>query len=134
MTIEGCGEGKFLITLSREDLRRYDVDFAAMRLSEPHTKQMVSDLMRRIGQASGMQAIVECAQTRDMGCIFLITLRGTKHYIFESADDVISAANAGLGDVLGDGLMNRDGIYYFTPLRELSQREKDLLGEFCSSE
>ncbi|MCL2486017.1 MAG: hypothetical protein FWE86_00265 [Oscillospiraceae bacterium] len=132
MTIEARGKGKFLVMLSREDLRHYDVNFAAMRLSEPHTKQMIYDLVGKLGRDPGGQVSVECAQTGDRGCVMLITLAGEKRYAFESADDVISAARAGLEPLLRDGLTREKGSWYFAPRRELTPYEKTLLTEFCT--
>ena len=135
MNIEICGDGKYFVILSKEDLVNYQVNFAAMRLGEPHTKHMITDLIRII-ENMGMkrhceQVSVECAATGDLGCALLITLQGAARFRFDTCDDLLDAIRAGLGAALKDGLTPDGGGYIFTPGEELSHRYLGLLLEFA---
>ena len=106
-----------------------------MRLSEPHTKHMITDVMRIINgmgiNRSGERALVECAATGDLGCALLITLKGAPRFRFGTCDDLLDAIRAGLGAALKDSLSPDGGGYIFTPGAQLSSGELGLLLEFA---
>lgn len=136
MTIEYFGTEaapRLLVTVEAAELDGYGVTFGTMDPGNEPTRRLLRDLLSlvtRMGlRREGERMRVDCVSTPGGGCALLISRAERAEYVFESADDIISAYLAG---ALPEGSVSREeGRWIFRAGLAPDARQSHLLGEYC---
>ncbi len=135
MTLERLGKNSIIATLTADDMTSCCIDYSTMSLSDSATHALLCDLlalMEDMGlRRTGDRVTVECSACPDGGCRMFFTVQSAEQCRFESADDVIAAADAGAMPLLPYTLVPDGNGIILIPLVGLSPCEKLLLSEFC---
>lgn len=146
MTIDRLGEETILVTLLRDDMLRYHLDFNTAEGDS--TRRGLTDLMVRIGEECGLDHrgksyLIEALPGRE-SCLLIISVRisGTRRRwrikrdrrvdccVFSDADDLLDWFARPESAHMGYTLYAADGRYYLMPEYPLSDGERGLLNEF----
>lgn len=146
MMIDRVGERTILVTLMRDDMRRYDLDFE--EAANESTRRGLTRLMYRVGEECGLDHrdksyLIEALPGKE-SCLLIISVRVTKtrrrYRIkrdrlldccrFDSADDLLDWMARGDSERLSYRLYRRGGEYYLLPEYPLSDQERCILNEY----
>ncbi len=147
MTIDRLGESTILVTLMRDDMRRYDLDFEASA-DAAETRQGLTRLMYRVGEECGLNHrdksyLVEALPGKE-SCLLIISVRSgkpRKRYrikrettveccVFQRCDDFLDWLSRPESAALGYSLYALSGCYYLLPTYPLNPAESVLLNEY----
>ncbi len=114
MDIQPIGNNKFIVTLSREDLKSLDITYEAMDYADIETRRVIWTILDRVRQSTGRDIdpsgnlLIEAAPEKNGGCVLMFTVpdlhinsgtvisKGTRNEIFEfeNADDFLDVLSA----------------------------------------
>lgn len=147
MTIDRLGESTILVTLTGEDMRRYDLDF---REDTPSTRKGLTRLMYTVGEECGLSHrdksyLIEALPGGE-SCLLIISVRVTKSRRkyrikrdrrvpccrFDDADALLGWIGREESKSLSCSLYIADGRYYLLPEYPLSESERRILSEYAA--
>lgn len=148
MMIDRLGEKTILVTLMRDDMRRYELDFDAAATES--TRRGLTRLMYRVGEECGLDHrdksyLIEALPGRE-SCLLIISVRVTKSRRryrikreslceccrFLSADDMLDWMARADSARLGYRLYRLGQEYFLLPEYPLSEQECCILNEYGS--
>lgn len=147
MTIDRLGESTILVTLMRDDMRRYELDFDSSADSRA-TRRGLTRLMVRVGEECGLNHrgksyLIEALPAKE-SCLLIISVRSghtRRRYrikrertadccCFLSADDLLSWLSRPESSHMGYSLYLRENRYYLLPEYPWTAAECAALNEY----
>lgn len=147
MTIDRLGEGMILVTLMRDDLSRYSLDFSEA-VDKEKTRRGLTRLMYRVGEECGLDHrdkcyLIEALPGRE-SCLLIISVRANKtrrrYRIkrenrvdccrFNTVDDLLVWMRRPECGRMGYALFEASGRYYLLPEYPFTPSESAIMNEY----
>lgn len=147
MTIDRLGEKTILVSLTGEDMRRYNLDFDG---DSPATRRGLTRLMYAVGEECGLNHrdksyLIEALPGGE-SCLLIISVRvikkRKKYRIkrdrrveccrFDDADALLGWLGHSESDDMSYALYRADGYYYLLPEYPLTEARRRILSEYAA--